>query len=95
MKDEKAAFVSRSPIGSFREARSTTPRPDTPSDCGKRTSAEIMALKSNISKHTAHAYNDRNTPKSVDMDRSFDLVVERTWSVRSSFTFKGQVRCWC
>ena len=95
MKDETAAFVLRSPIGSVKEARSTTPRPDTPSGYGERASVEIMALKSNIFNHTAHAYNDGNTQKFVDMDRSFDLVLERTWSVRSSFTFKGQVRCWC
>jgi len=34
--DEKAAFASRSCIGSFREARSTTLRPDTPSGCVKK-----------------------------------------------------------
>jgi len=94
MRDEKAAFVLRSPIGSVKEAKSTTPTPDTPSGYGKRTLMELTALKLNISKHTAHAYNDGNTQKSVDMDRSFHLVLERTWSVRSSFTFKGQVPCW-
>jgi len=34
--DEKAAFASRSCIGNFREARSTTLRPDTPSGCVKK-----------------------------------------------------------
>jgi len=45
MRDEKATFVSRFPIGSFREAGPTTPRPDTPSGYGERASVEIMALK--------------------------------------------------
>jgi len=34
--DEKAAFALSSCIGSFRGARSTTPRPHTPSSCGEK-----------------------------------------------------------
>ena len=51
--DEKAAFALSSCIGSFRWARSTTPRPHTPSSCGEKTPVEITALKSNISNSIA------------------------------------------
>jgi len=61
MKDEKAVFVLRSRIGSFRGLGRPLRGQVHPLVAAKRTSAEIMALKPNISNHTAvtaHAYND-------------------------------------
>ena len=75
---EKAAFTLGPCIGSFRRARSTTPRPYIPSSCGEKNLGRNHGSQiENLKLHRAW-YNDQHTQTFVDLDRSSHLVFERS-----------------
>lgn len=69
----KVAFALSPYIGGFIGARSTTPRPDTPSSWAKE---HWRDYNSQI-EHLEHAFNDGHAQTFVDSDSSFHLVFER------------------